>query len=364
VAIDGAGGFVVAWTDYSGTEQDFDSHIEARGFDASATATGSEFQVNEVTALVVTGDIGADAAGNFVVTWISHYNTDPYDNPYGSAVAVRRFDTAAAPVTGERRLARDIRHNFAGRSPSVAVDPGGEFVVVWGNVDDWDTVFTRASTGPIFKANSASADGGTARSFAIATGGSGDFLIVWDNDGLRARRFGPLRTTTKLRLKDDADSSRRKLSIKPAGGVTSSRLGTRIDPPSDGAFLQVYNASGAGTDAACIPLPAAHWTAKGTESGGATRFVYRDLDFADGPCASVTVVDRKIVKATCQAKLHPLEFSLDEAQQESVAVRLVTGEHAYCSVFGSDAPIDEPGRFSAANAAPAGACPPAPASCP
>jgi hypothetical protein len=179
-----------------------------------------------------------------------------------------------------------------------------------------------------------------------------------------ARRFGPPRTTTKLRLKDDADPSRRKLSIKPAGGVTSSRLGTRIDPPSDGAFLQVYNASGAGTDSACIALPAAHWSAKGTASGGATRFVYRDADFGDGPCANITVVDRKIVKATCQGKLHPLEFSLDEAQQGSVAVRLVTGEHAYCSVFGPVAPIDEPGRFAAPNASLAGECPPPPTSCP
>jgi hypothetical protein len=72
----------------------------------------------------------------------------------------------------------------------------------------------------------------------------------------------------------------------------------------------------------------------------------------------------RVLTRAVGAKVRPIAFSLDEAAQGSVVVRLVTGSRAYCSVFGPAASIDEPGTFVAASGLPAGDCPVAPAPCP
>jgi len=360
VAGDGTGGFAVVWN----VPDTSDGDLAARRFAADGTAVAPEAPVNTTTSgLQFVPSIAGDAAGNFVVAWLSH--DDP--NIYGSAVVARTFDATGTPRTAESLLAEPVWYTGS-QKPEVAVDDGGDFVVVWGDRYAGDDVFVRAGTasgvlGATFTANAGATGGGFP---TIATGGSGDFLAVWFDParGIVGRRLGPARTTTKLRLKDNMDAARRRLAITPVRAAGPSRLGSRIDPVSDGAFLHVYNAGGTGVDSACIALPAARWEAKAAKSTAATRFVYRDPAYADGPCASVTVVDRKVVKAACLAKTHPIDFSLDEPQQERVVVRFVTGAHAYCSVFGPEALRDELGRFTATNAVPAGSCPVAPAACP
>ena len=64
------GGFVVTWTDQSGSLGDSDLSIKAQEFDASGTKIGSEFLVNTVTlneqnASTITGLTN----GSFVITW-------------------------------------------------------------------------------------------------------------------------------------------------------------------------------------------------------------------------------------------------------------------------------------------------------
>jgi hypothetical protein len=198
----------------------------------------------------------------------------------------------------------------------------------------------------------------------VASSGTGEFLVTWtDYRGLIARRLGPRRVATELRLRDDGDPTERRLVVTPTTHVISSTFGRPIDPPTAGAFLHVYNASGGG-DSICLSLAPARWSARGPEPERGTRFVYRDRGYDDGPCAKVVVANRKVVKASCKAKVRPIAFTLDEAAQGSVVVRLVTGSHAYCSVFGPEASIDEPGTFVAASGLPAGDCPAAPAPCP
>jgi hypothetical protein len=194
----------------------------------------------------------------------------------------------------------------------------------------------------------------------IAASG-GEFLTVWsDPRGLVARRVGPPRLTAKLKMSDRSDPAKRTLAIKPGGRIPRSAFGRRVDPVADGAYLHVYNADGTG-DSVCIPLPAEHWSSKEPDAG---RFDYVDRARAAGPCARLTIANRKVVKARCDAKRQPLDYSLDEARQGRVVVRLVSGAAAYCSLYGSDVRVDRTGAFGAANVLPASECPPPVPPCP
>jgi hypothetical protein len=81
-----------------------------------------------------------------------------------------------------------------------------------------------------------------------------------------------------------------------------------------------------------------------------------------------------MLKAVCQSKVQPIGYSLNEPQQQSVAVRLTGGSGvdttAYCAQFGGtvvkDAGTGYPGngKFIATDAASTGACAVPPSACP
>lgn len=359
------GHFVVAWEDDPPGGR---YGISARAFDASGTPVAVEAVVNSSTAEYQFGPrIDADASGNFVVAWQIIDQRD-YPDPGDHAVLARRLGPDGSPISDEMH----IDTNQSDREFDLAVDPGGAFLIAWNDLDRIKArAFDRSGTprGRAVQINGSTE--GYQDDPTVASSGVGDFVVTWqaqlDYSGQinyrRARRMGPARVATKLRVKDDPDPAKRKIVLGPLGRVLTSGFGQRIDPVADGAFLHVYNASGAG-DSTCIPLPAPGWTAKGPDPATAMRFVYADAEYANGPCASVTVANRKVVKAACKANHHPISFSLDEPQQGSVAVRLVSGARAYCSVFGAEPLVDKPGVFAASNGLPAGECPAAPAPCP
>jgi len=117
------GGFVVAWGSDS---QDGDGYgIEAQRFDASGSTLGSEFQVNSFT----TGyqnyaSIAASANGSFVIAWASY----PQDGDSWS-VQARLFDAGATPVGGELQV-NTYTTGYQWVS-SVGADASGNFVVTW-----------------------------------------------------------------------------------------------------------------------------------------------------------------------------------------------------------------------------------------
>ena len=68
VAADGAGHFIVVW------EGIHDEGIRGRRFDSSGTPVGAEFQVTRDYCLLSLGPkVSADGAGNFVVVWTDGY---------------------------------------------------------------------------------------------------------------------------------------------------------------------------------------------------------------------------------------------------------------------------------------------------
>jgi hypothetical protein len=129
VAMDAAGDFVVTWMSYG---QDGDRWgIYAQRYDKTGAPQGSEFQVNTTT----TGDqyypaVAMDAAGDFVVAW-SYLNTKG-EIFVGRGIYAQRYNTAGVPQGSEFRVNTYTDHSQF--NPAVAMDATGDFVVTWQSV--------------------------------------------------------------------------------------------------------------------------------------------------------------------------------------------------------------------------------------
>lgn len=126
VAIDADGDFVVAWrSDY----QDGDSSgVYARRYRADGVARGGEFRVNAVT----TGEQGRpevsmDAAGNFAVAWVDRQG--PF--PGNLDVHARGYKASGERVGLPLRV--HPASTLVQRSPDIALDADGDFVIAWMN---------------------------------------------------------------------------------------------------------------------------------------------------------------------------------------------------------------------------------------
>jgi len=174
VAMDAAGGFVIAWT------QSF-SGLLAQRFSKTGVAQGSE--------IVVGGNVGAhsvamDSTGDFVVAF--HAYTD----------GPGTFDS----IFAERYNASGIEQgtffqvNTFGASdqqdPSVSMDSAGDFAIAWqSNNQDGDSwgIYARgysaagAAQGAELKINSYTT--GSQTSPSVAMDSTGDFVVAWTSNG-------------------------------------------------------------------------------------------------------------------------------------------------------------------------------------
>ena len=175
---------------------------------------------------------------------------------------------------------------------------------------------------------------------------------------------------TSLIVRDDAtpplDARKRRLSFRattsraPAQNrIVSPAQGGPDDPTVAGATLYVANAAGSG-EVVRVELPASGWQAQGTAQRP-RGYVFRDR--APGtPVGQVTIAADRI---TVRANGAGWPYTLDEAQQSRLALRLDLGGAAWCAEAParasgnppSTAANDQPGRFTAqAKAPPPAAC--------
>jgi hypothetical protein len=245
VAPDGSGGFIAVWESF-GQDGSFRGAF-GRRFDALGTPVGDEFQANSYTnADQRLPQVATDSAGNFVVVWEGARDDDT------QGVAFRIFDSTGVPVFASEqpahggsldaeihgRVARSddgfvvvwhhtapiVGNDLAGRlfdpdgnalglpfsiaaattaeirSPAVAMDADGNFVVAWASYQDGDATGIRARAfGPggtpvtgEFDVNTDTA--GFQLQPSVAMDGSGGFVIAWDSGGalgnpIYARRY-------------------------------------------------------------------------------------------------------------------------------------------------------------------------------
>ena len=141
---------------------------------------GSEFQVNTyTTGYQYNPAVAMDPVGNFVVVWASYGQ----DGDKGGIFA-QRFDNTGAKVGGEFQV--NTYTTSYQYFPAVAMDSSGNFVVVWASIGqdgDGAGVFARRydSTGTArggeFQINVTTT--GDQGQPAVASDASGNFVVVW-----------------------------------------------------------------------------------------------------------------------------------------------------------------------------------------
>jgi hypothetical protein len=192
VAMGPGGSFVVVWMSY--TQDGSSGGVFAQRFDAAGDAQGSEFQVNSYTPFSQRyPSAGMDASGNFVVAWLGPGQQDLYDG-----IHAQRFDAAGIAQGSELRVNTSAASPLD--RPSVAMNPGGSFVVAWvGPGDGSGDVFARRfdaagnPQGGELLVNTSAA--GYQRMPSVATGAGGSFVVAWvspeldGNADVFARRF-------------------------------------------------------------------------------------------------------------------------------------------------------------------------------
>jgi hypothetical protein len=181
VAMDAAGNFVVVWQSRT---QDGDSYgIFGQRYDAAGAPVGVEFQVNTYTTDDQSpSDVAMDPVGNFVVVWASLTQDGSSDGIFG-----QRYDAAGGPVGVEFRVNSYTTNTQT--DPAVAMDRGGNFVVVWqSSIQDGSStgIFGRRydATGlprsGEFQVNTFTT--GVQEEAAVASDPSGNFVVVWSSD--------------------------------------------------------------------------------------------------------------------------------------------------------------------------------------
>src|SRR5262245_27005539 len=192
VASDAAGGFIVVWSSIGsfGTDTDGNS-IQGQRYDSDGSPQGAQFQVNTyTTGLIFFFSVAADADGDFIVAWNS---PGGFGNDPGGSVEAQRYSSDGSALGGQFQVNTLTGTNqFA---PSVAMDPEGDFIVVWATGNGLDIRGQRyASTGSAlgaeFLVNSYTT--GHQSYPDVAAAADGDFVVVW-NGGAYSGGTNPLR---------------------------------------------------------------------------------------------------------------------------------------------------------------------------
>jgi acetyltransferase-like isoleucine patch superfamily enzyme len=140
VAMGGRGEFVVLWDD---------SAREGRGlfgqaFERRGRRRGDAFQVSGPGFYLSTASAAMDAQGEFVVAWqffVDSGETDSYGYHFGRHhLYTQRFDRNGTALGPQAEIASNDGYGSTALRPTVAMNQGGAFVVVWydstRNLDD------------------------------------------------------------------------------------------------------------------------------------------------------------------------------------------------------------------------------------
>jgi hypothetical protein len=180
IAMDGDGDFVVVWS--SDALDGSDKGVFLQRFDSAGDPLGTELQVNShATALQTYPAVAMQPGGDFVVVWHS-FGQDGY----GYGIFGRRFSSSGAFLGVEFQV-NSVTTGYEGY-PAIAADADGDFVVSW---HGWGAeysyeVFARRfdsagnAQGDEFQVNTHTADDQYRTELAMSSGGA--FIIVWDSN--------------------------------------------------------------------------------------------------------------------------------------------------------------------------------------
>jgi hypothetical protein len=195
VAAGSAGNFVVTWSGRLSPPATHEHNVFARRYASTGVPLGGEFRVNTYTTRNQFGSsLASDAAGNFVIVWMS----DSQDGD-GFGIFGQRYDGAGSALGGEFRV--NTYTTSAQRLPAVASDPAGNFVVVWQSLGQDGSSYgifgqryaaTGSPLGAEFRVNSVTAS--EQRDPAVAADSANHFVVTWESTdfsglGVFAQRY-------------------------------------------------------------------------------------------------------------------------------------------------------------------------------
>ena len=187
VAMDSAGDFVIAYQGYDS----YNHGVFGQQFNASGTAQGSIFRVNTPQHDNQSApSIAMDSVGDFEIAWQDGGPLPP--NP-GQTMGVYAQRYTYTPGTGGPTSVGSntaISTAAGAASPSVAMEPNGQFVVAW--------QFTQMGTNPGVEVQRFNATGNALTSVvpvsspesyhqgspAVAIDSEGDFVVTWESYGV------------------------------------------------------------------------------------------------------------------------------------------------------------------------------------
>lgn len=335
------GSFVVVWID-GGSGGD----VLGQRFDAAGLPIGGEFQVNTTMTNLMYPRVAIDAAGNFVVVWMSVQQE--------GGIIARRLDASGVPLGGEFQVTTVT--SGIEFEPDVAMNPAGDFLVVWRNATPdihrvlgqrFDATGTRQ--GGEFQLGENA--GVSPFSPAVAMDADGDFLAAWsDFDASAHGVFAHLNKPDRILLGNRL-SLRQASSGEPgrAATVTAAEVDTDIgrsidgDPTVEGATLRFIANGGTATDQTYV-LDSAGWIRRGPQS-----FRYQGPTGGDGdPVHRVILRRTRAGKAFLKVVLNGRvgTQSLDAVPPNpgddgGIILQIGAFGGTYCASFGGAAGGDE-----------------------
>ncbi len=232
IGVDADGDFVVAWL--SDLQDGSSSGVFARRFTVSAPATGVEFQVNSHTVNAqARPKLAIEPTGDFVVVWDS-------DQDGGfTGVFGRRFAASGTPLAQEFQV--NVRTLGNQQYSAVAVDDDGDFVVAWGSFTQDGSMFglfarrfgsTGAASGGEFQVSSHTLSDQLLPS--VASAANGDFVMVWSSREQDGSQFGVF--ARRFTSAGAALASEFRVNAQTMG----SQLYSEVAADADGDFVVVW----------------------------------------------------------------------------------------------------------------------------
>jgi hypothetical protein len=179
IAMNSGGNFVITWED---DRIGYDA-VYYQLFDSNGNPIGTNQQANDASAVANDPAAAMDDAGNFVLVWRDYRggggNTDIY---------FQLFDSGGNKI-GTNVIANEDPGGTLQEVSSIAIDGNGNFVIAWkdfrnGTVSDIYMQRFNSSGSPLGSNIRVDDDTGNASQYisSIAMDGSGNFVIVWDDD--------------------------------------------------------------------------------------------------------------------------------------------------------------------------------------
>jgi Ca2+-binding RTX toxin-like protein len=248
-----SGGFVVSWTDSSGTGGDSSSNsAKAQIFDAAGNKVGGEILVNsETTGFQGETSVALLPGGGFVVSWM-------HNSLNGDAAAyeirAQRFDASGNKLGGEVLVNTVTTANQT--DPSVAGVAGGGFVVSWtdSSLVGGDNSGTGIKT-QLFDAAGAKVGGETLANTTIQGGqidssvlalGTG-YVVIWGGSAIRGQIFDAAgnKVGAEFKLNTTVSSFDPSIAALPSGGfIVSWGVTSSLDGSNTGVAAQMFDSAG------------------------------------------------------------------------------------------------------------------------